>query len=60
MTIVYKKISKTRIFRFLAFFSKIWKIGERYKADKVGDKTKSYSTPTSKLKNREEKLFERY
>jgi len=50
-------INETGIFRFLALFLKIWKIREIYKANKTWDKAEPCPTPTSTLKNREEKLF---
>ena len=51
---------KIGIFRFFNIFSRIWKIGERYKADKIGDKEEPCLTPMSTLKWDEEKLFKRY
>jgi len=45
---------------FLIFFSKIWKIGEKYKADRIGNRAKPYTTSTLILKEEEEKLFQRY
>jgi len=39
---------------------KIWKIRERYKANKTRDKAEPCPTPISTLKNGEEKLFQRY
>jgi len=35
-------------------------MGAKYKADKTGDRANSCPTPTSTLKNREEKLFQKY
>ena len=52
-----KEIKETGIFRLLNLFSKIWKIGERYRADKMGESTELYPTPTPTLKDRENKLF---
>ena len=48
---------ETEIFRFFKWFSRIWKTGAKYKADKTRDRTDPYPTPTSILKNEEEKLF---
>ena len=55
-----KKRKDTGIFRFLALFSKIWKIEGRYKGDKIGDKVKLCSIPMSTLKKEEKKLFHKY
>ena len=52
-----KERVETRFFRFSNFFSKIWKIGERYKAERIGKRADSYSTLTLMLKKEEEKLF---
>ena len=52
-----KEIKETGIFRLFNLFSKIWKIGERYRADKMGKSTELYSTPILTLKDRENKLF---
>ena len=38
----------------------MWKMGAKYNADKIGDRTEPYSTPMSILKKREEKLFHKY
>jgi len=32
----------------------------KYKADRIGERTEPCSTPTLTLKNKEEKLFQRY
>ena len=48
------------IFRFLILFSKISKIGERYRADKMRERAKLCPTPISMLKKGEETLFQRY
>jgi len=45
------------IFRFFSLFSKIWKIEEKYKANKIGDRANPYSIPMSTLKKEKEKLF---
>ena len=37
------------IFRFFKQFSKIWKIGERYKADRIRERAKSCLTLMSML-----------
>lgn len=52
-------IKKMRIW-FLILFSKIWKIGEKYRTDRISNKTKPCSIPMSTLKNGKEKLFQRY
>ena len=41
-------------------FSRMWRTGARYKADKIGDRAEPCPTPTSTLKKDEEKLFQRY
>ena len=48
------------IFRFLILFSKIQKIRERYRTDKIEERVKPYPTPISMLKEEEKKLFQRY
>ena len=55
-----KEITEIGIFRFFTLFSKIWKIGERYKANKMEGKVESCLTPILTLKDREEKLFQKY
>ena len=37
------------IFRFFKWFSKIWKIREKYKADKIKERANPCPTPTSIL-----------
>ena len=53
-----KEMIEIRIFRFFNFFSKVWKIRERYKANKIGDKAEPCPTTTSILKKEKEKLFQ--
>jgi len=48
------------IFRFFNLFSKIWKTGERYKADRMGDKAEPCPMPISILKEEKGKLLQRY
>ena len=48
------------IFKFNKCFSRIWKIGERYKVDKIGERTEPWPTPISTLQKREEKSFHKY
>ena len=55
-----KDTNETGIFRLLALFLKIWKMGERYRTDKMGNKADPCPIPTSTLKNGEEKLFHKY
>ena len=52
-----KERVETGIFRFFNCFSKIWKIEERYKAERIGERVDPCLTPTSTLKKGEEKLF---
>ena len=42
---------ETRIWRFLRRFSRIYKKGERYKADRIGERADPWPTPmfTSKI-----------
>ena len=40
-----KERKETGIFRFFKQFSKIWKIGGRYKVDKIGERANSWLTP---------------
>ena len=47
------------IFRFFNWFSKMWRIGERYNTERIGERAKPCPTPISTLK-KEEKLFQRY
>ena len=49
---------ETGIFKFFKCFSRMWKIREIYKADKIGEKAKSCPMPMSTLKKGEEKLFQ--
>ena len=42
--------NEIKIFKFFKCFSKIWKIGERYKAERIGARADSYPTPMSTLK----------
>jgi len=42
------------------FTNKRIEIGERYKVDKIGEIIEHCLTPTSTLKEEEEKLFQRY
>ena len=46
--------------RFFDLFSNMWKIRAIYKADKMEEKTKLCSIPTSALKKDEMKLFHIY
>ena len=48
-----KEKIEIRIFIFLIFFSKIYKIRERYRADKMGERVKHFLTLTSILKEAE-------
>ena len=49
---------ETVIFKNFKWFSRIWRIRARYKADKIGERTEPYPTPTSTLKKYKEKLFQ--
>ena len=45
------------IFKFFRHFSKIYKKGERYRADKIGERVDLCPTPTFMLKIGNKKLF---
>jgi len=45
-------MNETGIFGFLALFSKIWKIGEIYRADKTEERAEPCPTPMLTFKNR--------
>ena len=55
-----KERIKTEIFRFFSHFSKIWRIRERYKVKRIGERADLWPTPMSTLNKEEEKLFQRY
>jgi len=55
-----KERIEIRIFRFLILFSKIYKIREGYRADKMEERAELYPTPMSMLKEEEEKFFQKY
>ena len=55
-----KEMTETWIFRFFNIFSKMWKIGNRYNANRIGERAKPWPTPTSILKKGEKKLFQKY
>ena len=52
----------TWIFRFFNLFSKMWKIDNKYNANRIGERAKPWPTPTptSILKKGEKKLFQKY
>jgi len=52
-----KEIIEMGIFKFFRHFSKIYKKGERYRADKIGERVNLCPTPTFMLKIGNEKLF---
>ena len=47
-------------FRFLTCFSKMWKIEDKQRAEKMGNKTESCPIPILILKKEKEKLFYKY
>ena len=55
-----KERNETGIFRFFALFSKIWKIREKYNAERIGESTEPWPTPMSMQKKGEVKLFQKY
>ena len=48
---------ETRIFKWI---SRIWSRGEKYKAEKIEERTKLWPILMSILKNGKEKLFQKY
>ena len=48
---------KTGIFKNFNYFSKMWRIRDKYKVDKIGVRANPWPTPILTLKKREEKLF---
>ena len=48
------------IFRIFKQFSKIWRIREMYKVNKIGERAEPWPTPTLILKKEEEKLLQKY
>jgi len=48
------------ILRFLNLFSRIYRSGERYKVDKMGDSADPWPTPTLTLKKGDERSFHKY
>ena len=55
-----KEIRETGMLREFRHFSRIYRRGERYRADKIGDRADSWPTPTLTLYNREENSFYQY
>ena len=55
-----KKRMEIGIFIFLILFSKIWRIGERYKTERIEKRANTWPTLISILKIWEEKLFYKY
>ena len=52
-----KEIRETRMLRDFKHFSRIYRRGERYKANKIGDRADPWPTPTFTLYIREENSF---
>ena len=50
---------ETRIWRFLRRFSRIYKKGERYKADRIGERADPWPTPMFTSNVGDGKLFHR-
>ena len=50
---------ETGILRFLRCLSRMYKKGERYKADRIGERADPLPTPTFTLKVGDEKSFHR-
>ena len=48
------------IFRFFNLFLRIWKTGDKYRADKIDKRAKPWPTPMLTPKNGEEKSFQKY
>jgi len=54
-----KEMIETGILRFLRRLSRMYKKGERYKADRIGERVDPWPTPTFTLKVGDERLFHR-
>ena len=55
-----KEKTETGIFRFFTCFLKIWKTGNKYRANKIGKSTEPCPISTLTSKKGKEKLFQRY
>jgi len=53
-----KEIIEIEIFRIFRYFSNEWKTGERYRAERIGERAESWPTPTLILKEGEIELFQ--
>jgi len=54
-----KERMETGIFIFIRHFSRIYKRGIRYKADKIGERANSWPTPMLTVNDMDDKLFHR-
>jgi len=54
-----KEMIETGILRFLRCLSRMYKKGERYKADRIGERADPWPTPIFTLKVGDEKSFHR-
>jgi len=54
-----KEVIETEILRFLRHLSRMYKKGERYKADRIGERADPWPTPTFTLKVGDKMLFYR-
>jgi len=54
-----KERMETGIFRFIRRFSRIYKKGMRYKADKIGERADPWPTPMLTVNDENDKLFHR-
>jgi len=54
-----KERMETGIFRFIRHFSRIYKRGVRYKADKIGERADSWPTLMLTVNDRDDRLFYR-
>jgi len=54
-----KERMETEIFRFIRCFSRIYKKGMRYKADKIGERADPWPTPILTVNDGNDKSFHR-
>jgi len=55
-----KEITETGIFRFFDLCSIMWKTGNKYNANRIGERAEPWLTPILTLKKGTEKLFQKY
>jgi len=55
-----KEITETGICRFFDLCSKMWKTGNKYNTNRIGERAEPWLTPILTLKKGTEKLFQKY